>query len=188
MTHMTNQPGHHNASAASNPSSTREWDNNWQRPECHKCGKIRHWGLACRNKNLWCTNCHSRTHNTVACRKTRKSSMPHIHHEYHPKPSPRNDNHTIAPISPNYSTHPSPRSALQPVDPTIIHQIHNNTVPEWYTIIQQKKSEDQSLILAAKRKKDVMSKVASFDHSDPKGCITRATQLQQAAGCADISF
>ena len=124
-----------------NNSTTRTWENNYTHRTCNSCGEKGRMQRNCTKTDLYCNFCHTRTHDTVACKSKPKTSTPlesPSAGDYHPAPSPRAHNTSIPPEDPNKSVIPN-----HVTQPSPVSSYTEDIMKAWITRLDQNQAESR---------------------------------------------
>ena len=171
-----------NSSAASDSGTSTDRDGCWGTQECSACGGEGHNTRNCRakwNNELWCTRCNRNNHCNNTCRlAARRSSTPRYMDNYHPHPSPRTeDDHTVPPVEPHFTTRPSPMIASQGTG--------NLELSQMLQTILRENNEEAKL---KQQQKNLLANIPTFDGKDKKACLMWVNHIEHTAKQARMTF
>ena len=127
--------------SSQNNFTTRTWENNYTHRTCNSCREKGHMQRNCTKTDLYCNFCHTRTHDTVACKSKPKTSTPlesPSAGDYHPAPSPRAHNTSIPPEDPNKSVIPN-----HVTQPSPVSSYTEDLMKAWITRLDQNQAESR---------------------------------------------
>ena len=161
----------------------RTWENSTNRA-CNTCGERGHLQKDCTKYDLYCTFCHTRTHNTAACKsKPRDASTPlesPSAGNYHPAPSPRQHNTSNHNVDPNKSIIPT-----HVMQPSPIHSSYNEEfLQAWIT----RMDKDQAHKREVAGQKRIMDNIEVYDGNDKTKCLPWVNRIHQAATNSAMEF
>ena len=169
--------------SSNNNYTGRTWENSFTNRTCNVCGERGHLQRYCTKRDLYCTFCRTRTHDTAACKSKPKTSTPlesPSRGSYHPAPSPKEHNTSITPEDPNRSVVPDHITQPSPVPSAYNEEM----LKAWITRLDQnhvetKETQDQNRFL---------DNIDVFDGEDKTKCLPWVNRVHQAAINSSMKF
>ena len=166
-----------------NHLTTRTWENNYTHHTCNSCGEKGHMQKNCTKTDLYCNFCHTRTHDTVACKSKPKTSTPlesPSAGNYHPAPSPRSHSTSIPPEDPNKSVIPNHVTQPSPVPSSYSEDI----MKAWITRLDQNQAETRE----KQDQKRLLENIEVYDGNDKTQCLPWVNRVHQATSGSSMEF
>ena len=137
----------------------------------------------CTKTDLYCNFCHTRTHDTVACKSKPKTSTPlesPSAGDYHPAPSPRSHSTSIPPEDPNKSVIPNHVTQPSPVSSSYTEDI----MKAWITRLDQNQAETRE----KQDQKRLLENIEVYDGNDKTQCLPWVNRIHQATSGSSMEF
>ena len=183
--HPQEEHGNCNYYSKNNQShfTTRTWENSYTHRTCNSCGEKGHMQKNCTKTDLYCNFCHTRTHDTVACKSKPKTSTPMESPsagDYHPAPSPRSHSTSIPPEDPNKSVIPNHVTQPSPVSSSYTEDI----MKAWITRLDQNQAETRE----KQDQKRLLENIEVYDGNDKTQCLPWVNRIHQATSGSSMEF
>ena len=165
-----------------NHSTTRTWENSYTHRTCNSCGEKGHMQRNCTKTDLYCNFCHTRTHDTVACKSKPKTSTPlesPSAGDYHPAPLPRAHNTSIPPENPNKSVIPN-----HVTQPSPVSSYTEDLMKAWITRLDQNQAESRE----KQDQKRLLKNIEVYNGSDKTQCLPWVNRIHQATSLSSMEF
>ena len=166
-----------------NHLTTRSWENSYTHHTCNSCGEKGHMQKNCTKTDLYCNFCHTRTHDTVACKSKPKTSTPlesPSAGNYHPAPSPRPHNTSIPPEDPNKSVILNHVTQPSPVPSSYSEDI----MKAWITRLDQNQAETRE----KQDQKRLLENIEVYDGNHKTQCLPWVNRVHQATSGSSMEF
>ena len=163
--------------------TTRTWENSYAHHTCNSCGEKGHVQKTCTKTDLYCNFCHTRTHDTVACKSKPKTTTPlesPSAGDYHPAPSPRSHSTSIPPEDPNKSVIPNHVTQPSPVSSSYMEDV----MKAWITRLDQNQAETRE----KQDQKRLLENIEVYDGNDKTQCLPWVNRIHQATSGSSIEF
>ena len=165
-----------------NSSTTRTWENTYTHRTCNSCGEKGHMQRNCTKTDLYCNFCHTRTHDTVACKSKPRTSTPlesPSAGDYHPAPSPRTHNTSIPPGNPNKSVIPN-----HVTQPSPVSSYTEDLMKAWMTRLDQNQAESRE----KQDQKRLLENIEVYNGNDKTQCLPWVNRIHQATSGSSMEF
>ena len=166
-----------------NHLTTRTWENSYTHRTCNGCGEKGHMQKNCTKTDLYCNFCHTRTHDTVACKSKPKTSTPlesPSAGNYHPALSPRSHNTSIPPEDPNKSVIPNHVTQPSPVPSSYSEDI----MKAWITRLDQNQAKTRE----KQDQKRLLENIKVYNGNEETQCLPWVNRVHQATSGSSIEF
>ena len=168
-----------------NTLTTRPWEKQLHSPHMQQLWRegSHAKGTVPRADLCTATFCHTKTHDTVACKSKPKTSTPlesPSAGNYHPAPSPMSHSTSIPPEDPNKSVIPNHVTQPSPVTSSYSEDI----MKAWITRLDQNQAETRE----KQDQKRLLENIEVYDGNDKTQCLPWVNRVHQATSGSSMEF